>query len=840
MKTITLVNSENALRILNECSLTSESDNISVTNGDVVSLIFNSKQYNKENFGHTLRIGFDGGGIVGCRNAYIEIDLYKFDDIIEIELIELNYGIALTINSEIVYYKIRYQTFEEIINLTNLRALDLSGWPELDSLEPIKHLDKIESFKLGLGSENEKGEIEQAQFKCESINFFPNLRCLDLRINSFANLNTLSSLINLELFSIEFIDGWGDEKTYIENPIDLDFIKGMIKLKRLETYKLRRISDISFLNYLPNLEDLKLCSPYAVREINLNKTLFNLTRIELEVPINLESLDFISFTPNLQFLIVNSNELIKSIEKISQLNQLRHLNLDHLTSINSYQSISNCLLIESLSIESCPLKYIDIDFSRLNKLKHLNLSYSKITNLGNIKAAKNLFRLDISACEKLVQLSSIEKLLNLNEVRASFSTNIREIDRLSTCLNLRILDIDDAVTAIQILMASAFLRQDEKYIQENIFRWIDKIDLSRYSSLFTSRLLNCINLCKVEIKYAIRQTCLAMRSRGLQSEALNDLDANTWETWCNLVLELEKEDAISSLIVAVNELDIVRETEVILGPVIMTTSKIIEKYPEEKENLLNWVNEQLHLLEGHTEEQRQIAPSAAVIFASANRKEEVLFWLHKATDEKAPLWRERVLKALVKHYAEQENFSDARRLLKEMQIQNEIDMAIASLALAMSIKYPIDAGFLLDDIHEASISTHAAQQLLRQPSMLREPQGVYQLLLHLQSDPDELAETLEKLIELDSEGKITDAVKQLFLQPKVTGPSASVLLELCKHPAIADFVKPRALEKYKNQLQERASQELTLSIPKLIAEMQEAELLENDEALDLKQIMQTK
>ena len=120
MKTITLINPKNAQRILKECSLTTESDNISVANGDVVSLIFNSKKYNKINFGHTLRIGFDGGGTWGVRNAYIEISLHKFDDIVEIELIELNYGIAVRINSEIVYYKIRYKTFEEIINLKTL------------------------------------------------------------------------------------------------------------------------------------------------------------------------------------------------------------------------------------------------------------------------------------------------------------------------------------------------------------------------------------------------------------------------------------------------------------------------------------------------------------------------------------------------------------------------------------------------------------------------------------------------------------------------------------------------------------------------------------------------
>lgn len=193
----------------------------------------------------------------------------------------------------------------------------------------------------------------------------------------------------------------------------------------------------------------------------------------------------------------------------------------------------------------------------------------------------------------------------------------------------------------------------------------------------------------------------------------------------------------------------------------------------------------------------------------------------------------------MKHYADQENFSEARRLLDEMQIQDEKDVAIASLAKVMAKKYPVDAGFLLNDIHEASISAEAARNLLSNSAILQEPQGIYQLLLHLQSNQDELAETLEKLIELDTEGKITDSAKQLFLQPQASGPSASVMLELCKHPAIADFVKPRALEKYKSQLQERVNQELIHSIPQLIAEMKQADLLEEDEAQELIEIMRT-
>jgi hypothetical protein len=255
--------------------------------------------------------------------------------------------------------------------------------------------------------------------------------------------------------------------------------------------------------------------------------------------------------------------------------------------------------------------------------------------------------------------------------------------------------------------------------------------------------------------------------------------------------------------------------------------------------MLEWVQGQLLQLEIHPEEQRQIAPSAAMFFASLNKQDDVLFWLQKATDEKAPLWRERVLHALVKYYAHKENFAEARRLLDEMQIQDLKDHAIAALAQAMAASHPIEAGFILDEIQETNISSEAARKLLQQPTMLSAPQGIYQLLLHLQSNPEELASALEMIIERDTDGRIAEAVKQLFIQAQASGSSAAVLLELCKHPSISDFVKPRALEKYKSELQERANRELSQSIPHLIAEMQNAVLLEEDEAEELIKLMQT-
>lgn len=57
----------------------------------------------------------------------------------------------------------------------------------------------------------------------------------------------------------------GNDDEFEHSPVDLSFIENMFNLKKLETYKLRRLADVSFLNKLKKLEDLNLCSPYALK-----------------------------------------------------------------------------------------------------------------------------------------------------------------------------------------------------------------------------------------------------------------------------------------------------------------------------------------------------------------------------------------------------------------------------------------------------------------------------------------------------------------------------------------------------------------------------------------------
>jgi hypothetical protein len=113
--------------------------------------------------------------------------------------------------------------------------------------------------------------------------------------------------------------------------------------------------------------------------------------------------------------------------------------------------------------------------------------------------------------------------------------------------------------------------------------------------------------------------------------------------------------------------------------------------------------------------------------------------------------------------------------------------------------------------------------------MLREPQGIYQLLLLLQSTPDELASTIEKLIEQDTEGKVAASLKQLFLKPQLSGPSAAVFLELCKHPTIGQFVKAWKLEEFMNELKITCINEQKEQLSQFIDLLEQKKLIDTEE-----------
>lgn len=597
------------------------------------------------------------------------------------------------------------------------------------------------------------------------------------------------------------------------------------------------IPNVDFLSCLESLQTINIsnCSIENIAGILVCK---NLSQIIFDGAQDEHQLEEILQKTNLEYLSIKASPL-KNLDAISKQENLEYFNASDSDNLIDFNGLKRLKRIKYLELSSTAINDLSV-LKDLENLEELTIAFCRnISNLDDLVKVKKLKLLNALGLTKLVKVKNLNKCSQLWYAHFGTCPNIRDFESLKELPALRNLYHDDDVLCSFILMVCNYKSKDYYYINKNIQSWSESIELCKNPIEYVGALLNVLKYTvKHKRKKILQSVSNLVRTRGLQSDERNDLDSYTWETWCNLALSLDKADGISCLEAAVIDLNIERETEVILGPVVIACSELIERHPEEKEALLAWVNEQLQLLVNQPEEQRQIAPPAAVFFASLNQKDDVLYWLQKATDAKAPLWRERVLHSLVKHYAKKENFTEARQLLDEMQVQDEKDQAIAALALAMAASHPVEAGFLLHEIHEAYISSESARLLLQQPSMLSAPQGFYQVLLHLQSNPNELASALEMIIERDTVGIISEAIKQLFIQTQSSGPSAAVLLELCKHPSIADFVKPRALEKYKNDLQERANRELSQSVPYLIAEMQNAALLEEDESRELTQLMQ--
>jgi hypothetical protein len=389
-----------------------------------------------------------------------------------------------------------------------------------------------------------------------------------------------------------------------------------------------------------------------------------------------------------------------------------------------------------------------------------------------------------------------------------------------------------------VLIQNACNRRDINYISANLNRWASEIELSKNANSFALRLISALDLTTPSFQHEhLLFLANKLRMRGLQSVDKNDIEALTWEAWCALVINLPLEQALYILEAAIVQPDITLETEVLLAPIILAYSDLADLYPNGKNTLLNRVESLLKHLDGHNDEQRLIAPTAAVFFAAIQMRDEVLKWLEKATSEKAPQWRDRVLKALVKHYARKESFNEAKLLINEMTIQDEKDSAIATLSEFMAQKHPVEAGFMLNRIENIHLSSKTAQNMLNQSSMLTQPQAVYQLLLHLQETPDDLAICLEAIIEVNSTGKEADALRNLFLTPSAMGTSAAKLLELCYHEAVGEFVKPRALEKFKSHLIEKSAIENASAIPQFIIALQENELIDAEEAIELSKLM---
>jgi pentatricopeptide repeat protein len=615
------------------------------------------------------------------------------------------------------------------------------------------------------------------------------------------------------------LDLSGDFRTYI-NISNLSPLAGLTQLQTLNLKHCKNLSDLSPLAGLSQLQTLDLSGDFRTY-------------------INISDLSPLAGLTQLQTLDLSGCKYLSDLSPLTGLTHLQTLNLSSCKNLSDLSPLTGLTQLQTLNLGYCGSLSDLSPLAGLTQLQTLNLSSCKnLSDLSPLAGLTQLQTLNLSYCQRIVLISTLGAPSALYSLEIRNSPNIRDFHHLSKLPQLKELIWIDPVACSEVLMQCASNREDVNYIMKKMEGWCDEIELSKDANSFASKLLTALHSTNTSFQYKhLGDIASKMRRRGLQSETGNDIDIYSWEHWTSLVCALPLIQALECLNTVISEADIVRETEVLLGPVIVAYSDFAERYPEEKNTLLQRVSAILQLIEGYKEETRQIAPSAALFYAVLKMQEEVLHWLDKATDEKAPQWRERVLMALIKYYGKKENFAEARCLLDEMKIQDMKDLAITELAESMAEKYPVEAGFLLDEIRDLRVSSSAAQKMLSQPAMFTKPQAVYQMLLHLQETPEELADCIEAILQKDLSGKTAEAIRMLFLQPINAVPSASKLLELCAHEAVGDFVKPRALEKFKAYLKEQTAAENATAIPQFISALQEQDLINTEEAAELLKLM---
>jgi Leucine-rich repeat (LRR) protein len=375
----------------------------------------------------------------------------------------------------------------------NKDITDISALRELTSLERLSLKD---NNIRDIGALAELTELER----------------LYLTNNNISDISVLSGLINLKTLyvsgnpltqsqvgelqkalrscTIYAFDLTGDETqpqtitigglTVDVNVKQLDLSNGGIGL---------RISDISALRYLTNLETLNL-SANNIIDISALSRLTNLSELWLADNNNISDIGALEGLTNLEVLSLGHIE-ISDISALTGLANLKTLNMEACGRIYDFSALSE-LELESLNLNGTNISDLSVlsgltnlktlnlndinigDISALGELTNLNTLYLKNNNISNINALSELTNLntlfldtnnisDIRALSGLTKLqmlslnensiSDISALSGLNKLKVLWlsKNNISDISALATLINLRQLHIkDNPLTQSQI------------------------------------------------------------------------------------------------------------------------------------------------------------------------------------------------------------------------------------------------------------------------------------------------------------------------------------------------------------------------------------------------------
>ena len=304
---------------------------------------------------------------------------------------------------------------------------------------------------------------------------------------------------------------------------------------------------------------------------------------------------------------------------------------------------------------------------------------------------------------------------------------------------------------------------------------------------------------------------------------------NAESTWASLLAAVAKcpneqaQEILGDVIQGINQ----ERASSILRPLLKTLASL-------PESLKEWANERAdELLESLSVDfLRDYGPSVCLFYARMGRKECSRTWLEKFTDLETPRWRDRILLALGQWEIERGDLDGPRARLKEMKDGDEQDELLEALARVLARDKPLEAGELLDEISEEWRQATLSAELAGVPAFTEPAENAYRLLLHMERDPETLADWVGSLIQNNPESELAHEVARTFGPDGGVSPFPKLLSSLLDEELVAKATKENQLKSFREELMAEGEAENFLW-EALIKRMRRQDLMNEEEAKEL-------
>ena len=220
----------------------------------------------------------------------------------------------------------------------------------------------------------------------------------------------------------------------LEDKVSFEGIEIDQSITSLKIINAEKLTDISALASLKNLNELDLSWCEKLTDISALASLKNLNELDLSACVELTDISALASLKNLKVLRLYRCFKLTDISALASLENLEALYLKcckKLTDISALASLKNLKQLD-ISLNG----FVLTDISALASLKNLNELFLndcyKLTDISALASLENLKKLDLKRCEELTDISALASLENLEYLDLSDCPKIKDIDVLKS------------------------------------------------------------------------------------------------------------------------------------------------------------------------------------------------------------------------------------------------------------------------------------------------------------------------------------------------------------------------------------------------------------------------